>query len=426
MDIGLIEMLDGMADGAPGSLYASARLYDGFETDDLDEFVAIVEDGFLPIMRDADGFFGYYLMHDDAETLVAISIFDSEESALASNAKAADFVAENLTKYLPNNPAVTSGQVGIAALAAVDEGANLIDDMMRDDSIFSSVRVYDGVDPADQAEITRRIAEGFLPIMRESDGFIAYFLLPEGDTLAAISAFETAEQAAASNDAARDFVAENLAPLLPNPPTIVQGPMDTGYFALLEETMTVDDVTSLYASLRVYVEVDLTQRAQTTALVNSIFLPLQQEADGFWGYVRMHNGESRSAALSIYDSEANALAANEKAAAFVAEYLTDRPDQVPLTVSGSLGIAAMADLNDGANLIEVILGDSAFAAVRIYDGVDPADQDEIVRRNHRAIACHSREGRFPRLLLAAGWGEAGGHRPVRNSSAGISQHQSGA
>jgi len=402
VDIGFIEMLDGMADGVAGSLYASARLYDGFEADDLDEFVAIVEDGFLPIMRESDGFFGYYLMHDVAGTLVAISIFDSEESALASNAKAADFVAENLTAYLPNNPAIASGQVGIAALAAVDEGANLIEDMM-DDNVFASIRVYDGVDPQDMETIIQLTAEGFLPIMRGSDGFVAYFLLPEGDNLAAISAFETAEQATASNEQAREFVVENLAPLLPNAPMVVQGPMDTRNFARLDDMTMVDEVTSLYASLRVYVEVDLTQRAETTALVNSIFLPSQQETEGFWGYVRMHDGESRSAALSIYDSEENALAANELAAAFVAEYLTDRPDQVPLRVSGRLGIAALADLNEGANLIEDMMHDSVFASIRVYDGVDPGDQAEIARQiSERLAVIRGRDGFAGYYLLPAG------------------------
>ena len=375
VEIGFVDMMNGMADGAVDSLYVSLRLYDGFESGDLDEFVAIVEGGFLPIMRRTDGFFGYYLMTDGADQVAAISIFDSEAAALASNAAAADFVAENLTQYLPNDPVIASGQLGIASFAAVNEGVNLIDHSMTDE-VFASIRIYEGVNPNDMDTVVQLTAEGFLPIMRGSDGFVAYFLLPEGDTLAAISVFETAEQASASNEQARGFVAENLAPFLPNAPTIVRGPMDTRNFAWHDSMMMVDDAISLYASLRVYDEVDLTQRAQTTALVNSIFLPLQQETEGFWGYVRMHDGESRSAALSIYDSEANALAANDLAAAFVAEYLTDRPeDQVPLRVSGRLGVAALAEINEGANLID----ERAVASIRVYAGVDPANRDEIVR-----------------------------------------------
>ncbi|MYE78511.1 MAG: hypothetical protein F4243_05860, partial [Chloroflexi bacterium] len=38
--------------------------------------------------------------------------------------------------------------------------------------IFASVRIYDGIDPATQSQIAQVTAEGFLPIMRASDGFV--------------------------------------------------------------------------------------------------------------------------------------------------------------------------------------------------------------------------------------------------------------
>ncbi len=375
VDIAFVELLDGTGAGNVNTLHASVRLYEGFEADDLAEFVSIVEDGFLPIMRATDGFFGYYLMTDGADTLAAISIFDSEQAALASNIAAADFVAENLTQYLPSDPSVTAGRVGIASLADLHDGANLIDDRA-----FASVRVYDGVDPADHAEITRRVNAGFLPIMRGSDGFIAYLLLPAGDRLAAVSVFTTAEQAAASNDAAKEFVAEALAPLLPNPPLILQGGTDTVYFAPLDQMQTSHQVESLYASLRLYDDVDVSQQAESNALVNRIFLPILQETAGFWGYLRSGDGIGRRAALSIFDNEENALAANDEAAAFVAEYLTDRTDEAPIRLNGRLGVAALADVDMGANLVgEGVSDEGVFASVRLYDGVDPADQAEIVR-----------------------------------------------
>ena len=391
-----------MMDEGMTSLYAALRVYDNHDLAQREKQVKLVETIFLPMLQGADGLFSYFTMDDGLDRVVTLTVYDSEENALAANELAAEFAAEYMTDWAWEEPTRINGSLGIAVLAEIDMGANLIDGM-TDDSVFASIRLYDGVDPADQAEIARLTAEGFLPIMRESDGFIAYFLLPEGDNLAAISAFETAEQASASNKQAREFVVENLAPLLPNAPTVVQGPMDTRNFALLDDMTMVDDVTSLYASLRVYVDVDLTQRAQTTALVNSIFLPLQQETEGFWGYVRMHDGDSRSAALSIYDSEANALAANELAAEFVAEYLTDRPDQVPLRVSGRLGIAAMADLNAGTNLIEDTMMDTAFASIRVYDGVNPADQAEVVRQITRRLPVIRERGGFVGYyLLPAG------------------------
>ena len=90
-------------------------------------------------------------------------------------------------------------------------------------SVFASVRLYDGIDPADQAEIVRLTDEGFLPLIRESDGFVGYYFLPAEDMLATVSLFDSPEQASASNDAARDFIVDNLAPLLPNAPSYLRG-----------------------------------------------------------------------------------------------------------------------------------------------------------------------------------------------------------
>ena len=246
---------------------------------------------------------------------------------------------------------------------------------MLDDGVFASVRVYEGVDPADHAEIAGLTSEGFLPIMRASDGFVGYYLLPAGDMLAAISLFDSAEQASASNKQARDFVTQNLAPLLPDEPTILAGVLDLWHLAALEDMMRGDGESTLYAALRMYDNYDLTGRAESVELVETIFVPMQQEAGGLFNYFTMNDGVDRVAALSVYDSEANALAANELAAEFMAEYLPDSSSEEPTRINGSLAVAALAELNEGANLV----ADSVFASVRVYAGIDPADQAEIAR-----------------------------------------------
>ena len=352
--IGFVEMLDVMGNGDVSSLYTSVRLYDEFETDNLDHFVSTVEDGFLPLMRETDGFFGYYLMDNGAGALAAISIFDSEASALASNEKARDFVTENLTAYLPNDPSITSGQLEVAALAAVNDGANLIDDMM-DDSVFVSMRVYDGVDPIYHDEIVRLADEGFLPIMRESEGFVGYYLLLAGDMLAAISLFDTAEEASASNEAARDFVAENLAPYLPNAPRIVEGTVDvsTQIFINFDHTMTPEEMAlPLYAALRIYEGVDMSGLEESNNLVETILLPAQMEAGGLYSYFSMNDGIGTVAGFSVFDSEESASAANEIAAAFVAEHLAVWLPDDPIRVSGRLAVAVVEGVLPGINAAE--------------------------------------------------------------------------
>lgn len=346
VDIGFVELLDGMGDGEVSSLHASVRVYDGFVADDLDEFVAIVDDGFLPIMRETDGFFGYYLMNDGAGTVSAVSIFDSEASAQASNENAREFVAENLTAYLPSAPSIISGRVGIASLADLNGAANLIDDA----PVFVSIRVYDGVDPMKRDEIVSLVDPGFLSIMRESDGFVGYYLLPAGDKLAAISLFDSAEQAAASNEKARDYVADFMASLLPNAPTIVEGHIDVMYVDDADMMMT-DGMSELYASLRIYQASDMSMLTETVESVKAYLLPALREAGGLFSYYALNDGDDTIAGLNVYVSEETALAANDIAAAFNAEHTTDFLPDDPLRVTGQLGVAALAEIHMGENLV---------------------------------------------------------------------------
>ena len=377
--IGFVEMLDGMRDDDIGSLYASVRIYDEFETDELDEFVATVEDGFLPIMRETNGFFGYYLMNDSAGALATISIFDTEASALASNENARAFVAENLTAYLPKDPLIAAGRLGIAVLAGVNEGANLIKDRMTDESVFASVRVYDGIDPLDQAEIGRLTAEGFLPIIRESDGFVGYYFLSAEDQLATLSLFDSPELASASNDAARGFIAENLAPLLPNPPTIVEGAVEASDLTGAHEMMMDEGASSLHALLAIYDGYDMARLDETVTLIESVFLPDLRASGGLFSYYGISDGVDKAVSLLVMDSEASLQRGAEFAAEFVAEHLADWLPPDPLIVSGQLGVAALADLRMGENLVGDMTTEPVFASVRFYEGVDPADQAEIGR-----------------------------------------------
>ena len=354
VDIGFVEMMDGMGNGEVGSLHASVRIYDGFEAADLDEFVAIVEDGFLPIMRESAGFFGYYVMHDGAGALSAISIFDTEASALASNEQAREFVAENLTAYLPKAPLITAGRVGIAVLADLNDGANLIEAMTMK-TAFASVRVYDGIDPADQAEIVRLTAEGFLPIIRESDGFVGYYFLPAEDMLATISLFDAPEQASASNEAAREFVAKYLAPLLPNAPIIYEGSLSLNYVAALRRSEEFAGVEALYASIRFYEGFDLRHFHEANDLAISHLLPALQELGGLFAQYAFNDGEDTVVGISVFESEAAALAANDAGKAFTIEYLAAWAPNPPTGVSGKLAIAAQAEINMGENLVSAVM-----------------------------------------------------------------------
>src|ERR671921_1214527 len=89
-------------------------------------------------------------------------------------------------------------------------------------AMYVTVRRYEGV--TDPSEVTRLVEEGFIPIISEMPGFVAYYWVDAGEgVMVSTSVFEHKDAEEQSNWRAGDFVAQYMAPLLPNPPQITAG-----------------------------------------------------------------------------------------------------------------------------------------------------------------------------------------------------------
>ncbi|MFG2772869.1 hypothetical protein [Streptomyces sp. NPDC048350] len=88
--------------------------------------------------------------------------------------------------------------------------------------MYAAVRRYEGV--TDPAEAGRLVSEGFVPLMRQVSGFVAYYWVDAGDgVMVSTSVFQDQSGAEESISKAADFVRDNLAALLPNPPQVTAG-----------------------------------------------------------------------------------------------------------------------------------------------------------------------------------------------------------
>jgi hypothetical protein len=88
--------------------------------------------------------------------------------------------------------------------------------------MYVSVRRYQ-VDPSNVEEIVRRVEEGFVPIVSQAPGFIAYYAIDQGGgTIASINVFEDEAGAQESDRRAADWV-KTVASLIPNPPEVTAG-----------------------------------------------------------------------------------------------------------------------------------------------------------------------------------------------------------
>ena len=89
-------------------MFASVRKYK-VRRGSVPELAQRVQDSFVPLMRQVQGFRAYYLLDGGPDVLVTISIFDSADEALASNEKAADWVRNNVLEFTKGMPEVMVG-----------------------------------------------------------------------------------------------------------------------------------------------------------------------------------------------------------------------------------------------------------------------------------------------------------------------------
>jgi heme-degrading monooxygenase HmoA len=94
-------------------MFASIRKYQ-VRRGSAEHLANRVRDDFVPLLRQMQGFRGYYLLDGGPDVLITISIFDSSDEAFASNEKAADWVRHNVLEFTRGMPEVMVGNALVA------------------------------------------------------------------------------------------------------------------------------------------------------------------------------------------------------------------------------------------------------------------------------------------------------------------------
>ena len=89
--------------------------------------------------------------------------------------------------------------------------------------MYAMVRRYDGV--TNPREAGKRVNEGFVPMISQLPGFVAYFWVDAGGgVMLSTSVFQDQASAQESNRKAEDWVRQNnMSSVMPNPPQITAG-----------------------------------------------------------------------------------------------------------------------------------------------------------------------------------------------------------
>jgi heme-degrading monooxygenase HmoA len=94
-------------------MFASIRKYN-VRRGSVEHLAQRVQDGFVPMVRQMEGFQSYYLLDGGPDVLITISIFDSSDAAFASNERAADWVRHNVLEFTRGMPEVMVGNALVA------------------------------------------------------------------------------------------------------------------------------------------------------------------------------------------------------------------------------------------------------------------------------------------------------------------------
>jgi len=97
--------------GKEERMHAAVRIYQ-VDPGSVDEFKRLVNETFLPIIKEAPGFQAYYSLDTGDGRIASVSVFDDRAGAEASTKMAADhIIRKNMASVAPIPPEVLEGEV---------------------------------------------------------------------------------------------------------------------------------------------------------------------------------------------------------------------------------------------------------------------------------------------------------------------------
>lgn len=194
-----------------------------------DELMTMIQDGFVPLLEDIPGFV-WYVAGADAESRLqfAVGIFADEAGAAESNRRAAAWGEQGATDFVEGDPTVFEGAIGVAAEApgAAATGspeASASGGGLAGTYVVIRLRQPNPDWPTD--EVMRLIEDGYVPLVREISGFVAYFGSADqaAGRQAYVGIFGDKAGADESTQVAGEWLTENSYTFFEGDPTVAEG-----------------------------------------------------------------------------------------------------------------------------------------------------------------------------------------------------------
>ena len=192
-----------------------------------DELMALIQDGFVPLVEEVPGFVWYVAgTNPQTRDFFSVGVFADEAGAAESTRRAAEWGKLGTADFVEGEPTIYEGVIGVAAEssgAAVSgtpqaPGGELIGN-------YVVIRLRQPNPDWAVDEVMARIGEGYVPLAREIPGFVLYFGSADAESgdQAYLGVFADKTGADESTRVAREWLTENSYTFFAGDPTVAEG-----------------------------------------------------------------------------------------------------------------------------------------------------------------------------------------------------------
>jgi hypothetical protein len=96
-------------------MYTAIRTY---TTSDAEEVARLVQQEFVPVVKDLPGFIGYYVVDAGGGKFATITVCEEREDVEESTKRAAEWVGDRLSSLITSGPEVLMGDTVVSETAA--------------------------------------------------------------------------------------------------------------------------------------------------------------------------------------------------------------------------------------------------------------------------------------------------------------------
>jgi hypothetical protein len=259
-------------------------------------------------------------------------------------AKAGGGVALALTAVGAGRAGIARAQEASPASPAASPGAGSL--VGRWVTVRS--RTLTGDVPAD--EVLRTIESGYVPLLHEIPGFVAYLGIidPSSEASAFVTIFDDKAGTDASTAQAGAWLQENNYTFFEGDPVVAEGPIGIATGSLSGgsgdmATPVAGGLNGAYAAIRTRKLKEAAGGQQLLNLVQEGFVSIVEGVTGFIAYIVVANEENfDQIGIGIYADEAGAAESTAQAAEWGAQGAADLTEGDPVVFEGTIGLAEVA------------------------------------------------------------------------------------